>query len=130
MCLRMLTPLVLTSVGSLLAAGAIAQSCVLVTTPTCCDELGLNFTRRCGILLGQECPDEILSNPAFYKSTTVLNGVHPGTPAPSVLCQYKTGNCTGLFGNNLCEMSDVTEHECVSQPGCAIGCATATPPPH
>lgn len=121
-------PLAMFVTGGLLVAGAIA-SCVSVSVVNCCTEISLNFTRKCGAFQGQDCPDQIIANPAFYKSVQVLNGHHPGTPAPSVVCQYKTGRCTGLWGNNLCEMSDVKTHECANQPAGASGCTTGTPHP-
>jgi hypothetical protein len=108
---------------------AAASDCVKVTISNCCSSLSLNFSRTCGAFNDQDCPDEVISNPAYYKSTPVLNGKQPGTPGSSVLCTYKTGKCNGSWGNNLCEMSAEKTHECVNQPGGATGCTTAVPGP-
>ncbi|USO00301.1 MAG: hypothetical protein H6810_06490 [Phycisphaeraceae bacterium] len=117
----------------LIGVGAIcfgaSAGCVSVSISNCCDALGLNFTRACGFFHDQDCPDEVISNPAYYKATAVLNGKHPGTPGESVLCTYKTGSCNGSWGNNLCEMSGEKTHECVNQPGGEDGCTTAQPVP-
>lgn len=129
MTIRASVPLVLAVAGTLLTSAAVAQSCVIVSIRNCCDALPLNFSRKCGILQGQDCPDQALSNPAYYFSTSMINGNHPGSSAPSVVCEYKTGRCTGNFGNNLCEISDLKTHECVSQPAGAPGCTTASPRP-
>lgn len=128
MPVKSFAPIVLLTAGGLLATGAIA-SCVTVSIANCCNEISLNCTRKCGVFQGQDCPDEVVANPAFYKSVQVLNGHHPGAAAHSVVCEYKTGRCTGNWGNNLCEMSDLKTHECVNQPAGDSGCTTGAPFP-
>ena len=113
-------------VSGLALSGSAVGSCVIANIRNCCDTLGLNTTRVCGFLRDQDCPDEVITNPSFYDSTTVLNGHQPGSSGSSVLCVYKTGRCTGLFGNNLCEMSGEKTHECVNEPAGQAGCTTKT----